>query len=66
MDGEIFDMDKNDGMKSLMEFIDEDANPPVQEKSYWFCMKCMNSYSSRNYLLKKHRCTKTIDGRQRR
>ena len=55
-------MDISDGIKSLMEFIDEDANPPVQQKPYWLCGKCMNSYSSRHYLLKKHRCTKTADG----
>ena len=33
MDG--FNMDNSDGIKSLMEFIDEDANPPVQQKPYW-------------------------------
>ena len=46
MDGERFNMDEkkeniiSDGMKSLMEFIDEDANPPVQQKPYWLCGKC--------------------------
>ena len=58
--------EKKENIQSLMEFIDEDANPPVQQKSYWLCMQCMNSYSSRHYLLKKHRCTKTADGRRRR
>ena len=59
-------MDISDGIKSLMEFIDEDANPPVKQKPYWLYGKCMNSYSSRYYVLKKHRCTKTADGRRRR
>ena len=75
MDGERFNMDgdkdssvmneKEEKKQSLMEFINEDANPPVRQKPYWLCGKCMNSYSSRHYLLKKHRCTKTADGRRR-
>ena len=67
MDGERFHMDgdsaKEEEKRSLMEFIAEDTHPPVQQKPYWLCGKCMNSYSSRHYLLKKHRCT--ADGRQR-
>ena len=69
MDGERFHMDgdsaKEEEKRSLMEFIAEDAHPPVQQKPYWLCGKCMNSYSSRYYLLKKDRCTKTADGRRR-
>ena len=65
MDGLNEKKENSAGIQSLMEFIDEDANPPVQQKPYWLCFKCMNSYSSRHYLLKKHRCTKTADGRRR-
>ena len=66
MDGLNEKKENSAGIQSLMEFIDEDANPPVQQKPYWLCMQCMNSYSSRHYLLKKHRCTKSADGRRRR
>ena len=34
------------GVQSLMEFIDEDANPPVQQKPYWLCFKCMKLFQS--------------------
>ena len=47
MDGLNEKKENSGGIQSLMEFIDEDANPPVQQKPYWLCMKCMNSYSSR-------------------
>ena len=66
MDGLNEKKENSAGIQSLMEFIDEDANPPVQQKPYWLCMQCMNSYSSRHYLLKKHRCTKSADGRRQR
>ena len=65
MDGLNEKKENSAGIQSLMEFIDEDANPPVRQKPYWLCGKCMNSYSSRHYLLKKHRCTKSADGRRR-
>ena len=50
MDGLNEKKENSARIQSLMEFIDEDANPPVQQKPYWLCMQCMNSYSSRHYL----------------
>ena len=69
MDGQRLNMDgdsaKEEKKRSLMEFIiNEDAIPPVQQKPYWLWGECTNSYSSR--YLKKHRSTKTADGRRRR
>ena len=49
----------SDEMKTLTQLIDEAGDePPVKHKINWLCGKCMNSYKSRNYALKHHRCKK--------
>ena len=53
--------------KSLQDLIEEagDPSPSVKQKPNWLCGKCMNSYSSRHYLLKNHRCKKRAAGSRR-
>ena len=53
-------MDENkDKMKRLNQMIEEAGDePPPTFKIKWLCGECMNSYSSRSYALKHHRCKK--------
>ena len=51
--------EKEEKMKTLTKLIEEAGDePPVKHKINWLCGKCMNSYSSRNYALKHHKCKK--------
>ena len=55
----------SDEMKRLMEIIEKDEHPPTDFRPNWLCGKCMNSYKSRNYALKYHKCKKRAAGSRR-
>ena len=59
------DKEKEDKMKILMEIIEKDEHPPTDFRPNWLCGKCMNSYKSRNYALKHHRCKRKPVNRRR-
>ena len=46
----------SDKRKKLMEIIEKDEHAPTDFRPNWLCGKCMNSYKSRNYALKYHKC----------
>jgi len=48
--------EKEEKRKKLMEIIEKDEHPPTDFRPNWLCGKCMNSYKSRNYALKHHKC----------
>ena len=58
MDGDqVNEKDISDEIKTLTQLIEEAGDePPVKHKINWLCGECMNSYSSRSYALKHHRC----------
>ena len=53
MDG---DKEKEEKMKTLTQLIEEAGDEPTDFRPNWLCGKCMNSYKSRNYALKYHKC----------
>ena len=59
------DKEKEDKMKILMEIIEKDEHPPTDFRPNWLCGECMNSYKSRNYALKHHRCKRKPVNRRR-
>ena len=48
----------SDKRKKLMEIIEKDEHAPTDFRPNWLCGKCMNSYKSRSYALKYHKCKK--------
>ena len=45
-------------MKTLTKLIEEAGYEPTDFRPNWLCGKCMNSYKSRSYALKHHKCKK--------
>ena len=50
------DGDKKEKMKTLTKLIEEAEDEPTDFRPNWLCGKCMNSYKSRSYALKYHKC----------
>ena len=59
------DGDKKEKMKTLTKLIEEAGDEPTDFRPNWLCGKCMNSYKSRNYALKYHKCKKRAAGSRR-
>ena len=50
------DGDEDKKMKNLTQLIEDGGDESTDFRPNWLCGKCMNSYKSRSYALKYHKC----------